>query len=400
MKACRLCRRPATAAFLDLGMQPVSNRFLTAPDAAEYTHPLAIGYCRACGVVQLDQPHPAHEVRPRFDWISYNEPESHLDQLADDLRALPGLSPESVVCGISYKDDSTLRRLRERGFPRTWIADLATDLGVREPGAGIESIQDCLTPQTARAIVARHGRPDVVIMRHVLEHAHDIHRLLEALRLLVAPQGYLVFEMPDATRALERCDYSTVWEEHVFYFTPATLPNSLALCGFETAYFRSFPYTLEDSLVVAVRPAPAPRPGGLGPRQLAAETDRAERFLREFPRQRERYRAFFAGQRRERGPIAFLGAGHLSCALINYFDLADLVEFVVDDHPSKKGLFMPGSRLPIYGSEELVKRGVKLCCMSVRPEVEDKVIANNRPFLARGGAIASIFPDSRYALAV
>ena len=48
----------------------------------------------------------------------------------------------------------------------------------------------------------------------------------------------------------------------------------------------------------------------------------------------------------------------------------------------------------------LVKRGVKLCCMSVRPEVEDKVIANNRPFLDRGGAIASIFPDSRYALAV
>ena len=59
---------------------------------------------------------------------------------------------------------------------------------------------------------------------------------------------------------------------------------------------------------------------------------------------------------------------------------------------------MPGSRLPILGSEELAMQEVRLCCLGVRPEIEDKVIDNHREFTSRGGKIASFFPDSRYAL--
>jgi hypothetical protein len=398
MSNCHLCRQSAVDGLLDFGPQPVRNRFLASPGEREYTHPLAVGCCRACGTVQLDRPAPAEELRPRFDWIAYNEPENHLDALADDLCRLPGLTPESVVCGISRFDDSTLRRLRERGFRNTWRIDPLEDLGIHERGAGTETLQQRLTPQAASTIAAKHGRPDVVVMRYVLEHAQDIHALLWALRTLAAPRGLIVIEIPDTRRALEKCDYTTVWEEHVFYFTPATLKNCFALAGFECVYFRSFPSTAGDSLVAVVR-AGAPRER-MDTGILAEETERADRFLSRFRRQRERYRSYFAEQRRQLGKIAFLGAGHLSAALLNLFGLSDLVEFVADDNPHKKGMYMPGSRLPILGTDALVERGVKLCCMSVRPEIEDKVIANNRPYLAGGGALASIFPDSRYALAI
>ena len=60
---------------------------------------------------------------------------------------------------------------------------------------------------------------------------------------------------------------------------------------------------------------------------------------------------------------------------------------------------MPGSRLPIRGPEALLDHGVKLCCMSVRPEIEARVVEKNRPFLASGGRLSSIFPDSPFALA-
>lgn len=398
MATCHLCRQPVVGGWLDFGAQPIRNRFLSSPGEREYTHPLAVGCCRACGTVQLDRPMPAEELRPRFDWISYNEPETHLDELADDLSQLPGLTPDSVFCGISRFDDSTLRRLRERGFRNTWRVDLQRDLGAQECGAGTETLQQRLTPHVAAATAAKHGRPDVVLMRYVLEHAQDIHGLLWALRTLAAPRGYVAVEIPDTRRALEKCDYTTVWEEHVFYFTPATLKNCFALAGFECVYLRGFPSTAGDALVAVVRSG-APR-DRMGPNQLREEVERADHFTRQFRRQRERYRAFFAEQRRRLGKIAFLGAGHLSCALLNFFELRDLVEFVADDNPHKKGMYMPGSRLPILGTEALLERGVKLCCMSVRPEVEDRVLANNRPFLASGGALASIFPDSRYALAI
>jgi len=397
MSICHLCRQPAVGGLLDFGPQPIRNRFLASPGEREYTHPLAVGCCGACGTVQLDRPAPADELRPRFDWIGYNEPENHLDELADDLRKLPGLTPDSVFCGISRFDDSTLRRLRERGFRNTRRLEPLRDLGIREPGTGTETLQQRLTPKTAAALAAKHGRADVVLMRYVLEHAQDIQGLLWALRTVATPHGYVVIEVPDTCRALAKCDYTTVWEEHVFYFTPATLKNCLALAGFECVWFRGFPSTAGDALVAVAR-AGAP-PERMNAAQLREEVERADHFTRQFRRQRERYRAFFAAQRRL-GKVAFLGAGHLSAALLNFFGLRDLVEFVADDNPHKKGMYMPGSRLPILGTEALRERGVRLCCMSVRPEVEDKVIVNNRPFLAGGGTLASIFPDSRYALAI
>ena len=89
---CRVCSREVRD-WLDFGPQAVRNRFLRSADEPEYTHPLRVGYCTACGTVQLADPPPADELRPRLGWISYNEPERHLDDLAAKLVRLPGITP-------------------------------------------------------------------------------------------------------------------------------------------------------------------------------------------------------------------------------------------------------------------------------------------------------------------
>ena len=75
MSKCLLGGHSTIEPLLDLAEQPVTNRFLTAPTSKEYVHPLGIGVCRKCGLVQLTELMPVHEVRPRVDWIVYNEPE-------------------------------------------------------------------------------------------------------------------------------------------------------------------------------------------------------------------------------------------------------------------------------------------------------------------------------------
>lgn len=394
MADCRLCTRPDVREWLDLGPQPLTNRFLRSPGEAEYRHPCKLGVCRACGVVQLESPVPLDEMRPRFDWIAYNEPESHLDDLAEVITRLPGVTPASAVGGLTYKDESTLRRLNKLGLPNTWLAHIRDDLGVTSPLGGIESVQDRLTVPTADTLAAKYGIPDVLLVRHVIEHCYDIHAALRAVRALVRPGGYAVFEMPDARRALDRLDYSTIWEEHLFYFTPATIRQALAVAGFEVAFLESYHYTLENSLVVIARPSPLAALRSQPSPDLPAELARADRFVREFPATRH------AHQRRLRtqGKVAMLGAGHLSAAFINLYGLGGVIDFVADDNPKKHGLFMPGSKAPILPSSELVTRGIDLCLMTVRPEIEDLVVGKNAAFTARGGRLASIFPDSRYSL--
>ncbi len=398
MATCRLCLYDGITNWLDFGPQTLTNRFLRSQDETEYLHPCRLGVCRHCGTLQLESPVPVDEMRPRFDWISYNEPESHLDEVARILASLPGVSPLSTVGGITYKDESTLKRLHTLGLPNSWLAHPQTDLGLRSPLGGIESVQDRLTVPTADLLVAKFGRPDILLIRHVLEHSYDIHEVLRTARAIVKPDGYVLFEMPDSRKALERSDYTTVWEEHLFYFTPATLRQCFAVSGFEVAYLNRFYYSQEDVLVAIVKPSAGAYPLPLAGPERAYEIDRADRFIRAFPRARDRIYAMIAGFARTRGKVAMLGAGHLSGAFINLYGLNGLIDFVADDNPKKHGLFMPGSKAPILPSSELVSRDIKLCLMTVRAEIEDAVAAKNLAFTARGGVLASVFPESKYAL--
>lgn len=251
--ACHLCRNEGVTELLDLGAQPICNRFLVAPSDNEFLHPMVIGLCEACGLVQIINPVPAEELMPRVDWITYNEPEARLDRLAQTLRDLPGITSDTTICGISFKDDSTLARLEGLGIKRTWRMEPERDLAIGETGAGVETIQGRLTPEATGQISQTHGRADVVVVRHILEHAHDTRQYTKAIKQLVNPKGYIVFEVPDCTKALENCDYSCPWEEHILYFTPETLKRALALSEMPLVSYGSYPYELKDSLVAIVR---------------------------------------------------------------------------------------------------------------------------------------------------
>jgi hypothetical protein len=394
---CIGCSAPVET-LVDFGPQPPSNRFTRPGDTDSDRHRLAVGQCSACALVQLADPMPEEMVRSRFAWLSYNEPEGHLDALTERLTQLPGVGRDCVVAGLTYKDESTLERLRRRGYANTVRIDPAEDLGIEDPSAGLETIQAALREDRGRHISARRGEADLVIARHVLEHAHDPQAFLAGLAALMRRGGYAVFEMPDSTQFLDACDYSFVWEEHIGYFTAGTLRTLLARNGWEEVEIATYPYVLENSLVAIVRlgapSARVPAPG------IEAEVARGQTFAGSFPARRERYRARLSALRGAGKRIALFGAGHLSAKFLNLFGAGDFVECVVDDNPHKQKLLMPGSRLPIRSSNVLSEQRIDLCLLSLSPESEQKVLAAKQSYVDAGGEFRSIFALSPLALEV
>jgi hypothetical protein len=397
---CYVCARAAVRELADFGPQPICNRYLQHPEDAEFRHPLVLGQCGACGLVQLLRPVPSRELVPPYDWIQYNEPEGHLDQLADRLTNLPGLMKRCVIAGVSFKDDTLLRRLKDRGFRYTWRLDARRDLQIEDEQAGVETVQDRIGPASAVRITHARGRSDMVIGRQVLEHSHHMRDFLAGLKRLLYPGGHVVVEVPDCSRALDNCDVATLWEEHVAYFTPETFRRGLGLAGFKLVHYECFPYPFENSLVGIVKVNGESGPSFPEDEVLAQEERRAREFVARLAAQKRKVREFFLRYRQGGGKVALFGAGHLACTYINILELGDVIDFVVDDHPRKKGMFMPGSHLVIKGSEALLEEPVALCLLSLSPESEDKVIARNEAFVMKGGRFSSINPASRHALKI
>lgn len=376
---------------IDFGPQPVSNRFLGAEGSAEAPRfHLALGLERDTGLVRMMEPFPVEELRPRFSWLTCFEPEDHLDGLADRLIKLPGVGRRSVFAGYSFKDDTTLQRIRDRGFPNIWRVDPRIDLGVEDPLANVETFQLHFTPAKASELALRRCQVDVFVVRHVLEHAHDLYGFLEACRRLVKPGGYLVFEVPDCARALEECDYTTVWEEHTFYFTSQTFRTVLARAGLTLVHEEICPYPFENSLVAICMIAEAPA-SAVNHEIREIELARAAGFAAGFAGKKIRVQKALQNLRAQRGGIVMWGAGHLSVAFLSLLGVENRFEAVLDDNPHKKGMRMPIGGIPIRGSAWLEENHRGICLLGLNPQNQPKVVVKSGAFTSRGGKFYSIF---------
>jgi SAM-dependent methyltransferase len=381
---CHSCQKEAVFDILDCGPQPISNRFLFSANEVEDMFQLVLGQCNKCGLLQICHPVPAAELRASHDWISYNEPEGHLDALVSELAALPGITPLSRVGTVVFGGDTTNARFKERGFENNWRVDLRRDLGVNEPCAGTETIQERLTPWMAQEIVKLHGLFDLLVVRHMVEHAHNIKCFLAAIQTMVASGGYAIFEVPDCERPFDELEYSILWEEHVFYFMPVTFRHCLTSAGFDVLDLQRPRFSL---VAITQKTAPAKAVAPLLAEVLTAECLRAEKFARELPFRR----AAVAKALKAGGKAAFFGAGHQGCMYINLLGLKSELMFVLDDHSKKQKLFMPGSHLPILPSSVLAEAGVHTCLSSLGVDTDWKVAVKNPAFLAQGGKFRSIF---------
>lgn len=363
---------------LDVGLQPVCHKFLRHKDQAEERFPIKLGYGVNSGLVGLIAAPPWQALTPVYDWVVCNEPEDHLDDVADWVA---GQLPDRTgsMLSLSSKDASLMARLTARGIPQGQVWQCETLNRLCNPG--VEAVQALVPEQGIQ------GRHDLILARHILEHAQDPVAFLQALRDALTPQGWLLLEVPDNQKAFRHAQHTVIWEEHSLYFTELSLKGFLAEQGWQLMQFMRYEMALEDILIAIVRPGTQVAATQLASRPLL---DEVIDFSRQFPLSAEVFRQALC-RHREQGQVAMLGAGHLGASFINYYGLADVIDMVVDDDPNKQGLFMPGSGLPIVNSAVLHQQGIKLCLLTCNPWNNDKIMKNNNKFIQQGGVFLSVF---------
>lgn len=393
---CIGCKSGQVECLLDLGPQPPSNRYLMSPDDDCEHHPLRFGICTQCGLAQLIDPMPPSIAQSRFPWITYNEPEGHLDDLVDRIEARGLLGSDTFVVGVTYKDDTTLVRCSRKGVVRTHRLSQDEDLGISDPLASLETIQCRLDVALADELANKHGRADVLFVRHILEHAHEPRRLVDACRRLAKPGGLLVFEMPDCRKVFRGNDHCFLWEEHIAYFTPETLKSFLLRAGFRQIEILVYPYPMEDSLVAVV--VNENHQDEVGFFEATDSVSLARNFAASFTSRELAIERLLGDWQTQGQRMALFGAGHLATKFVNFYQLKYKITGVIDDSPNKQNHYLPGSALPVIGSACLETGEVDLCLLTLNPESEAKVRKAKADYLARGGKFLSIFSASESSI--
>lgn len=391
---------------IDCGAHPVAHKFLPQQNAQETAFPLKLGVGKVSGLVGLIQPPQWAALTPIYPWIHCNEPEDHLDDLVDEL--LPLMPENPRILGLSDKDSSTLERLNNKGFSRTELFQHALLAGQVKPG--VEVVQAAISSN-----VDTLQSYDVIIGRHILEHTWKTQAFLENVVSMLSQDGVALMEVPDNEKAFKDAQHTIIWEEHSLYFTEATLSGLLEEYGMTVERIIRYPMALEDILVAVLRKekckteqenesqtklkvsskvadsAPEADAQKIPMESSQVDETALRHFQKRFAPMKQFFKEKLKAYKAQHGEVAILGAGHLGAAFVNYYELADVIDVVIDDDPNKQGLFMPGCRLPIVGSDKLRDGTYRFCLLTCNPWNNEKIAARNQRFIQSGGVFLSIF---------
>lgn len=382
LTVCLACGGGALAVFLDLGETRLANAF-HAGGAALPVYPLAVARCADCGHAQL-----THAVAPGLLYRHYLYVSGttatfrrHCAALAAEASAR--LPAGSRVLDLACNDGTLLEAFRDLGHD-VWGVDPAENLRPVTAAKGLRVRSAFWDDAAADALVREAGAFAAVTATNVLGHVADPVGFLRRCRRVLAPDGRVVVEVPDAARTFGETQFDQIYHEHLSYWTAGALRRLAARAGLGVVALHRTPIH-GGSLRFTLAPAAGPAAAWTAPEDAAPDY---AAFAGRVAAARAAFRLLFDLVADRRLVVGY-GASAKANTALAVFGRAPA--WFVDDNPAKHGWLTPGDRA-IYPPERVREADVVLVtAWNFFSEIRERVRA------LRGGPTAYLLyvPEPR-----
>ena len=363
---CRHCRAELTLLFIDLQTAPPSNSYLSAEQllAPEKWFPLRVRTCTICWLVQTEDYAHVEELFAS-DYAYFSSFSSswllHAETYVGTMAERFELGATSHVVEIASNDGYLLRYVKDRGIPCLGIEPTASTAAAAR-ARGIDVVEEFFGVALANRLVAEGRAADLTAANNVLAHVPDINDFVAGFARLLQPSGVATFEFPHLMRLVADCQFDTIYHEHFSYLSMTAVDRIFAANGLMVFDVEELPTHGGSLRVFAQRRDLGKRPVTAAVAALLAVEERAglqsTEYYRGFQARAERIKddllRFLLQAKREGKRVGGYGAAAKGNTLLNFAGVRpDLLPWVVDRNPAKRGKFLPGSRIPVVGEERL-----------------------------------------------
>mgnify|MGYP002623512928 FL=1 len=366
-RRCRCCGAALRATFVDLGMSPLCESYVSADHLAEVEpfYPLHAFVCHECFLVQLDQFVSAEAIFSEYAYFS-----SYADSWVEHARRYAmamierfSLSGSSLVVEVASNDGYLLQHFLAAGVPVLGI-EPAGNVAEAALAKGIRTQIDFFGPEVARQLAASGQRADLLAANNVLAQVPDLNGFVEGLKIALADQGVLTIEFPHLQQLVEQNQFDTIYHEHFSYFSFATATRLLAGHGLRVFDVEELPTHGGSLRLYACHAEDHGKPTApaveelLGREEQAGYTslDAYRGFTEQVQRTKREILKFLIAAREAGQSVAGYGAPGKGNTLLNYCGVrTDLLAYTVDRNPYKQGKFLPGTRIPIFSPEKIAE---------------------------------------------
>ena len=393
MGSCLICSN-SIAPFISFGKMPIANGFLTSDQfSQEYHFELKVGLCDRCKMVQLtelvDRELMFHENYAFFSSTS-TLMANHFQAFASLVKDYYMGHSDPFVVEIGCNDGIMLQNFAKAGTRHLGIEPSANVAEVAMK-RGVNTITKFFDESLAKEIVAHHGQADVFIGANVMCHIPYLHSVVEGIKILLKPEGYVLFEDPYLGDIIEKTSYDQIYDEHAFYFSLASVRYLFSQYEMEVVDVQpqnvhggSMRYVIchrgVHSVSAAVRL--------LEERERGVKIDQKEtyeRFRGNVEKSRQNLIALLTALKSQKKRVVGYAATSKSTTVANYCGIKpDLIEFISDTTPIKHGKFSPGAHIPIRPYEDFKARYPDYALLFAWNHAQE-IVSKEQEFTAHGG---------------
>ena len=345
---CYICRNTTAEMFLDLGRQPLANKYPKQEDfASEDFFPMKVFFCTTCKNVQLGTIVSRERMFEDYYYLSSVNQGlvRHFESLAKKL------SNAKFVVDIGSNDGILLKPLKEMGVkaigiePSVNVSKIAND-------AGLTTITAFFDADSVKKTVAEYGKSDVIVASSIFTHLEDPHAFTEDVKGLLTDEGRFIIEVEYIGNIIKQIQFERFYLDRIFYYSLTALKYLFERRGMHITDVEHIePHG--GSLQVTIQREGVGKPSARVAKQLAEEAElltssKMQEFKIQVDAQMSAFRDKLEVYKAEGLRVAGYGSPARVSTICNYGGIGpELVEFTVDDSPLKQNKFTPGTHIPI-----------------------------------------------------
>ena len=362
---CRFCGQPLRFTFVDLGMSPLCESFLSPEqlNQGESFYPLHAYVCENCFLVQLEE-----YVSPENIFTEYAYFSSYADTWLEHCKKYTemildrfGLNKDSLVIEVASNDGYLLQYFVQTGIPVLGI-EPAKNVAKVAIEKGVPTLTEFFGRELATQLCKEGKQADLIAGNNVLAQVPNINDFVSGLKILLKPAGVITIEFPHLLNLVEENQFDTMYHEHFSYFSFITAEKIFTVHGLTLFDVDELP-THGGSLRIYARHADdeskpvTVRATEMHDREIKAGLATMEyysAFDENVKETKRKLLSFLIDARREGKTVVGYGAPGKGNTLLNYCGIrTDFLDYTVDRNPYKHGKYTPGTHIPIYKPEKI-----------------------------------------------
>jgi len=357
-KKCRLCKSKLKKV-INIGPQPLANQFFKKKIFKKY--PLNLTKCTYCNFFQLQESFDTNFLFSKYNYYSpeNNEVTKHHLFIINKITSNKKINSSSKILEIGSNNCTFLDLLKFKFKCFVLGVDPAKNLKSICESKNIKTESLEFNYKTSLGIKKKYGEFDLIILRHVFAHIHDLKKIIKGLGNLIKKNGTIYIENAYVLNTFQNNEFDQIYHEHMSYISIKPLIN----------FFKTEQINIYDAFKSEIH-------GGsisifltkdkkkiskrlkmiLKEESVLYNKQFIDKFVKNTKKNKKIFTKYINKISKNKKIIATYGASAKGNTLLNYYKINNkLIKCTFDNTPIKINKYLPGSGIKVVSSESNFK---------------------------------------------